>query len=245
MIIAARLRIKWGMGAFRNGCRSVSAFLAAVAVFLLTAGLFVGIFWWYGRDEARICLGREYYFLVQDCEDTTASAVAGQVYLSGGAGFPLVQNGENCIAIACYFRETDAERIQNAMAEKGTQTRILTLKSADFRLVGKSAALKGRVEGNLETAETCARILYDTANGLERADCSQEEARAAVRGAAKSLKGLREGNSDPLFTLWNARLSAAQRRGSELADGILFAKDLRYLQIELLLDIVNAEGCFS
>ncbi len=247
MINAARLCIKWGMGSFQKsgGRLSAATFLAALAVFLLTVGLFVGVFFWYGRDYARVSAEREYYFLVRDCEETTAAAVAGQVYLSGGAGFRLDTAGGSCVVLACYFRVTDAERVQSAMEEKEIATRILTLSGSDFVLEGKNAAQKSRVEGNLETAETCARILYDTANGLERADLSQEEARVAVRGVVKALKGLRGGNEENLFGLWNVRLAAAERRGTEIADGILYAKDLRYLQAELCLAIVNAGDCFS
>ncbi len=223
----------------------MATFFAALAVFLLTVGLFVGVFCWYGRDYERVSFDREYYFLVRDCEDATAAAVAGQVYFAGGAGFRLETAGKNCVVLACYFRQTDAERVKNAMEEKDIAAHILTLSPSGFALEGKNAALKGRVEGNLETAETCARILYDTANGLERAELSQEEARMAVRGAAKALKGLRAGNAESLFTAWNAELVSAERRGAEIADGILYAKDLRYLQAELCFAIVNADTYFA
>ena len=235
------------MGAYRKHeiRRSAATFLAVVAVFLLTVGLFVGVFAWYGRDYARIGGEREYYFLVRDCEDTTAAAVAGQVYYAGGAGLRLERAGENCVVLACYFRITDAERVCGAMKEKGTDARILPLSGSDFVLEGQNAAQKSRVEGNLETAETCARILYDAANGLERGDLSQEEARAAVRGAAKALKGTCESNPAGIFDRWNAQLTAEARRGTELADGILYAKDLRYLQAEILLSIVDADRYFT
>ena len=225
--------------------RSAATFLAALAVFLLTVAVFVGVFFWYGRDRARVSCDKEYYFLVQDCETTTAAAVAGQVYLAGGAGYSLETAGQSCVVLACYFRVTDAERVQRAMAEKEITVRILTLRSSDFVLEGQNSALKGRVEGNLETAEACARILFDAANGLERAELSQEEARAAVRGTTKALKGLREENSAGLFDHWNVLLTSAAKRGEEIADGILFSKDLRYLQTELCLAIVNAESYFG
>ena len=66
-----------------------------------------------------------------------------------------------------------------------------------------------------------------------------------MRGAVKALKGLRGGNAEKLFALWNAELSAAERRGTEIADGILYAKDIRGLQAELCLAIVNAGAYFS
>lgn len=219
--------------------------MAVLIAFLVTVGLFFGVFWWYGRDYARISLDKKYYFLVQDCEDATASAVAGQVYLSGGAGFLLESEGKSAVVLSCYFKITDGERIQGMMSEKGVETRLLTLATQDFTLDGGSAQYKTRVEDNAETVETCARILFETANGLERTDLSQDEARAAVRGVVTTLKGLEKSNKGGFFDAWNRQLISSQRRGEEIASGILFAKDLRYLQVELCLGIVKMDELFG
>ncbi len=218
-------------------------FVAVLAVFLFTVCLFVGVFWWYGRDYARVCMDRTYYFLVHDCEDTTASAVAGQAYASGGAGYLIEVDGKSAVVLACYFSQTDAERVRTSMSEKGVETGLLALTAEEFTL--NAAEEKGRVEANLATVETCARMLYDTANGLERTEVSQEEARAAVRGVVSSLKGLRQDNAGGLYDRWNAELMRAERRGTEIAEGIRFAKDLRYLQVELLLAVIHADTYFS
>lgn len=236
------------MDTYGKGYRPVNGavkFLAVLAVFIITVCLFLGVFWWYGRDYIRISLEKEYYFLVRDCEDTTAAAVAGQVYLSGGAGYLYDKSGENSVVLACYFRLTDAERVQSAMEEKGVETRVMSLSGSDFTLSGKTVRFGSAVKSSIETAETCARILYDTANGLERAELSQREARAALQGVVKSLRGLRIGCDEEFFALWNRKLLEAERRGAELAEGILFAKDLRYLQVELCMDVLNADEFFS
>lgn len=227
---------------FGNG---ILTFFAVLGVFLFTVILFVGVFWWYGRDYARVSLNKTYYFLVRDCEDTTASAVAGQIYLSGGAGYLIEADGISSVILSCYFKDTDCERVQSTLSEKGVETRLLKMSTKDFTLERDRTEFRGRVEANAETVETCARILYETANGLERTDISQDEARAAVKGVVTSLKGLRQGNEDEIFTLWNHELSAAERRGKELAEGILFAKDLRYLQIELCMTILSTDTYFG
>lgn len=225
--------------------RKNTTFVAVLAMFLFVVALFAGVFFWQSKKSVRVNAEREYYFLVRDCEDTTASAVAGQVYLSGGAGYLLETGGESCVVLAGYFRIEDAERVKSTMEENEISARVLTLRMEDFFLEGEAAEQKEQVEGNLETVETCARILYDTANGLERTSLSQEEARSAVRGVTKSLKGLRGQNSAALFSRWNAELSAAERRGAEICEGILFAKDLRYLQVQLLMAVLSAEAEFS
>lgn len=220
-------------------------FLAILGVFAFTVCLFVGLFYFYGRDTSTVSLQKEYYFLVRDCEDTTASAVAGQVYLAGGAGYLLEEAGSSAVVLSCYFRETDAERVQNMMAEKGIETRLVALKTEDFSLGKEATKFRERIKGNAETVETCAKILYETANDLERAAMTQNEARAAVRGVVTSLKGLRQGNSDEVFALWNARLKEGERRGTEIAEGIIYCKDLRYLEVELLLAILKSDRCFA
>ena len=230
----------------KNRCGSrIFTFLAVLGVFMFTVCLFVGVFWWYGRDYAKVSLNKKYYFLVRDCEDTTASAVAGQVYLSGGAGYLLERAGENAVVLSCYFKQTDGERIQGMMREKGVDTRLLVLSTEVFALNGSNALLLKRVEENVDTVETCARILYETANNLERTSISQAEARAAVKGVISSLKGLRQENGDDSFSLWNHCLLKAERRGIEITEGILFAKDLRYLQVELCLMILSAHQYFG
>lgn len=224
---------------------NAATYFAALAVFFLTVVLFIGVFWWYGRDYAYIRPDKEYFFLVKDCEETTAAAVAGSVYFSGGAGYPIEAGGNRYVAFSCYFCAEDAERVRASMEEKGVFAGVLSLAAAEFSLGGKDASQKNRVEGNLETAETCARVLYDAANGLERGTLSQEEARVAVRGVEKSLGGLCAENGEKLFARWNAVLLSAARRAEEIGEGLLFSKDLRYLQTELCMAVVRADTYFS
>ena len=219
-------------------------FLAALAVSVVLVFLFVGYVFWCGRDYARVSFPQKYWLLVRDCEDTTAAAVTGQSYISGGAGYYLETEREQSVALACYYRESTAQSVQRNMREKGVETRLLVLSPPDLSLSGSDAAQAKRIAANAETLDSCARILYDTANGLERATLSQEEARAAVKGVTASLKGLSGGNDGSFYATWNGELEKARRRGVELAQGILFAKDLRYLQIELCVLVANVNNYF-
>lgn len=217
------------------------ALCVSVLLFLFTTLLFVGIFY-RGRAIQTVRLSQEYYFLVRDCRETTADAVAGDIYLSGGAGY-LLDDDE--VVVACYYAQTDAEYVRGVMESKGVDTRVVALQAKSFSLNGKRAASRARVEANAQTVDSCARILFDAANGLERAEIGQEEARAAVRGVVKSLAGLRGGNEEGVFSLWNVALLRAERRGKELAEGILFSKDLRYLQVALCVTVLHCADCFS
>lgn len=224
-----------------NFSRRSSYLPVVLLVFLACLSLFVGVFWWSGQEHKTISLDEEYFLLVRDCEESTSAAIVGQVYASGGAGYLY----GNSVVLACYFTERDAERVQGNLMEKGDVVQILALKPEEFVLRGDEVAASARISAGANTVDTCARILFDTANGLERTAISQDEARTAVRGVVKSLNGLVGGNSGGIFERWNAELTKAVRKGTEVASGILFAKDLRYLQIELCLAVAQIEYYFS
>ncbi len=219
-------------------------FIVVLAVFTAIVCAFVGIVWWCGRAYARVTLTQKYWFLVRDCEDSTATAIIGNTYLSGGAGYLIETGGRQSVVIACYYSEVSARSVQRTMEEKGIETRIEKYRPRDFTLNGNSSECKDKIISNANTADTCAKILYDTANALERTQISQEEARAAVRGVVSSLKGLYEGNEESCFAQWNTALLRAERRGKEITSGIIFAKDLRYLQVQLCFSISNIGDYF-
>ncbi len=218
----------------------ISLFIAATVTIVLFLVVFVSLD---GRDYARVRFPQKYFFLVKDCEEASVSAVAGDVYLSGGAGYYLEREG--AVAVACYFKKTNAESVMHNLESKGTQTRVSAHAPKDFVLRGKKTAGRVRILKNAETVDSCARLLYDTANGLERFQINQSEARAAVRGVVSAIRGLREGNTSGLYSLWNTVLIEAERRGTEIADGLLFQKDLRYLQVFLCDRVVNISDYFS
>jgi len=224
-------RRKWGV-------------VALVATVLVLVGLLIGGIVLSRQKQAVITLPQSYYFLVRECEETTATAVAGDVYLSGGAGLLIETESESSVVLACYFSQTDADAVSRSMQEKGVETKVLAMAPAQFKTSRGVAEQADRIVSNAKTVDSCARILYDTANGLERATLTQQEARAAVRGVSKALKGLSLDNGEGAFQKWNALLQEWEKRGREIAEGILFAKDLRYLQAKLCLSIVDIKNYF-
>ena len=196
-----------------------------------------------GQGYARISSSKEYFFLVKDCEQTTATAVAGDIYSSGGAGYYMMS--DDAVAIACYFKESSALSVQKNLAQKGTETRLVVRSPEDLILRGRKSGYKAQIEANLETVDTLAHLLYDTANGLERSELKQKDAKAALSGVVSSLKGLIAQNDNAVFALWNASLKEAQRHGAELGEGILFAKDMRYLQTMLCDTAVHFTNYFA
>lgn len=223
--------------------RGGTIFCTAIFLFILTLAVFVGVFEWNGRAYAEVKVDLTYYFLVRDCDVTTAGAVAGESYLSGGAGF-LLEN-EDAVVLACYYKEGDATLIEGTMSAKGLHVRILARSIRGFSLSGDRAKESARIEANARTVDSVSRILYDTANSLERTDISQDEARAALKGVVGSIAGLASENAGKTYALWNVELLRAERRAKELAEGILFAKDLRYLQIQLCVAVLRIADYFA
>lgn len=220
-----------------------SELLAVLCLFLTLVAILIGMFAAVRWSRAEVCFQAKYYFLVEDCSDSTAAAVAGKVYSSGGAGYLL--HGGDGVVLACYYTVREAERVQSVMREKGVETRIAELSAEKFYLNGGNAAFALRVEANAATAETCARLLYDAANGLERAERSQAEARSAVRGVRDAFAGLRKENAEGFFGRWNAELAEIGRECGEIAEEIVFAKDLRRIQAEILTALVGLDAYFS
>lgn len=219
--------------------------LAFVSVFAAFFFLFAFTVWWNGRAYARVSLSHTYYLLVRACEEETAVSVSTQVYLAGGAGYLIETGGKNCVVLSGYKKERDAQFVQRVMEQKDVVTQIIAAECGDFVLAGGDAAYAERIKENAATLDSNIWLLYDIANGLERSEISQETARAGVRGVVSSVGGLRQNNEGGIFDRWNSVLLAAERKGREIASGIIFAKDVRYLQVQLIAANVAAEEFFT
>lgn len=206
---------------------------------MLLLCFFVGIFAYVGTPEVDPHFS--YYFLVRDCEDTTAGAVSGESYASGGAGYYWAE--ENAVVLACYFREADATFVADTMSESGVSVRIVSAQTEPFS-VG-NAAFSDRIAANAKTLDSIARILFDAANGLERLEISQEEAHVRIASAADALSGLAKDNRGAEFDLWNAELLHAAGRLKGLEGELLFPKDLRYVQVMLTFCTLRQGAYFS
>ena len=217
-----------------------SGFWIAVGAFAILVGLFIGIVILAGSPVGRIEVDDEFYFLVRECRASTSAAVVGEVYAAGGAGYP---DGDT-VVLACYYSKADARRICSLMEDRGENVSVLDRAVPDITLRGDMAEAADRVLANYKTVDSCARLLFDAANGLERGSLTQKEAKAALGGVADSLKGLRTGNAGDGFSAWNRELYRLEREGRDRLDGILFAKDLRYLQVSLCYALLGMGSCF-
>lgn len=212
---------------------SVLAFAACVAVFLV-------LVIYTGRAHAEVSLDIEYYFLVRSCEDSTSAAVVGEVYAAGGAGY---LDGDS-VVLACYYTKADARRVCSLMEQKGEKVSIAFRELKSLELRGKDVSYGDRIEAAAKTAGSVARLLYDTANGLETGTLSQSSAKSNLKGAADALDGLISLNGEGIFERWNRALYAVASDVRGKSGGILFAKDVRFLQVSLCYALLGMERDF-
>lgn len=214
--------------------------LIAVAAFALCVAGFLALIISAGRPREDVSLDFDCHFLVRGCSDSTSAAVVGEVYSAGGAGFLY---GDSVI-LACYYTKADARRVCSLMEQAGEEVFVLSRSFENFTLRGDDARLAEKVKGNAETAQSAARLLYDTANGLERGAMSQTAAKANLKGVTDALEGLISSNEEGLFDRWDRTLEPIARQARERARGILFAKDVRYLQVSLSCALLDMKACF-
>lgn len=214
--------------------------LISVAAFAVCLAVFLVLVIYTGRPREEVSLGLEYYFLVRDCEESTSAAVVGEVYSFGGAGY---LDGENVI-LACYYTKSDARRVCSLMEQRGENVYVQSRALKSLTLRGEDVNYKDRIAANAETAESVARLLYETANGLETGSLSQASAKNNLKGAADALNGLISMNDAPIFEKWNRKLYSAASAIRTGAGTLLFSKDVRYLQVELCLSLLAMDSCF-
>lgn len=225
---------------FQRHCLRLKDLIISVIAFAVCLAVFLVLVIYTGRPREEVDLGLEYYFLVRDCEESTSAAVVQEVYSYGGAGY---LDGENVI-LACYYLKSDARRVCSLMEQRGESVYVQSRALKSITLRGESVKFRDEISANAQTAESVARLLYETANGLETGSLSQALAKNNLKGAADALNGLISLNVDPFFEKWNRELYSSASAIRTGAGTLLFSKDVRYLQVELCLSLLSMDSCF-
>lgn len=212
-----------------------TVFAATLFGFAVLLCFFVGVFAHGGRRDAVI--GARYFFLVRECTEATAGAVAGESYASGGAGYLL--DAEDAVVLACYYEEEVAASVEASMSANGVSVRVLEYALDRFTPSTSQEGEIAAIEQSAAALDDLTRMLYTVANGLERGEVTQAEASASLGGISVSLSGLAKGRA------WEHDLSDAAHRAREIAAGIVFSKDVRYLQVQLCFCVLHLPAYFG
>lgn len=161
----------------------------------------------------------------------------GEIETSGGAGYPM---GES-VVVACYYGEEEAERVRFSLASRGESMEISKREVPAFFLDGKDEEEAEKILELFSAADSCARVLYYTANRLERGEIGQDEARAAVKNATECLFTIASSG----YSRWDGAFLATGLEGKAMAKELLFSKDLRRMQARICMDLLSAPEFFA
>ncbi len=220
----------------KNGLRIFSCFLSVFFVFFTLSYAFF-------LKKAQVSkFGKTFYFLVSDSTHIEASAHV--ALLGGGAGYVLQDETREYVAYAAYLEETDAERAQAAMMEKGEKTRILAFRSPD--LYSKTQKEKqGQEQRN--GAFSC---LYQNIALLEgeiarlEGGATQESSKRILSVLIKQFAFLEERYGEVCSEYQRAceeTVNALQKS----VEGVVYVTDLRYLCCELCVSYIKSSENFS
>ncbi len=183
-----------------------------------------------------------FYFLVLPVEDKTVSAWSQNVYVSGGAGYVFTHEKQDYVALASYPTQAVAEGVQGTLQEKGQEVLILPLTLNALYFVGReNVEAQASVEGTVTTLLGCTQLLYNTANGVDSGQYTQNEARAVIDELKRVLVGLQ---SEGLAAFDNL-LGGAVKECTAMTSGIIYAKDIRYLQLSLSHGLYSLQEVFT
>jgi hypothetical protein len=204
--------------------------------------LFVFLCSYIGAIAARtkkFTVDKTFYFLAEEAGESV-SVFAQSVYNSGGAGYPYEADGKSYSVLAAYNALEEAQTVADTMAAKGRETTVLPVTVGTFYFTTRALAAEAEeTEGVVTTVLQCADVLYSAANKLETGEYAQTEGRACIEGISLALNGLREeGSAGEL-------LVCGREKCAEIASGVVYAKDLRYLQIELIGGIIDLQKIYS
>lgn len=221
-IFITELLLVAGMGAF---------------FFVVIASFFVGM----ACRAEEVKIGRTFYFLVLPADEQTATVWAQNVYVNGGAGYSFLHDGTYYVALASYRTENEANNVRASLKQKGRQTKILPLTVDSFYFTTRAQKEeKQNIEDCVNTLLQCVDLLYNTANGVDTAQYTQEDSRAIVAELKTVLGALRE--KDTLRTEEILVSAINQCRG--IISGTVYAKDIRYLQLFLSEKIYDLQKIY-
>ncbi len=181
------------------------------------------------RKRVEIPTGKDFYFLVDTSSHVEASTHG--VQYVGGAGYLLERNGGACVAYSVYVTEENALRAQEALLQNAKSVETVKASSGNMKIKRRDKDKAKALQGAMES-------LYGNICVLE-AEIARLENGATQQSSARILATL-ERNFEYLATQYGEIYHAYAKRCLESAKilkevqkGIIYAKDLRYLQCEL------------
>lgn len=227
----------------RNGVKEfVLKNLLILGMVSLFSAIVVGYFAAISVRMKNFTVDRTFYFLSVKVEAETAAVVAKSEYSDGGAGYTFTYNGVNFVGLASYNSEREAQVVSDGLKKRGRDTEIVALAVDTFYFTDRREveSYEGTY-GFVNTALQCIDLLYATANGLDGGEFTQEEARRVMKEISAVLSQAGEKSVAAVEKLTCAGL----KKCAEITDGVIYAKDVRCLQMQLSEGIYNLQKVFA
>ena len=182
-----------------------------------------------------IILNKCFYFLVAEGENAQACLASAQLY--GGAGYALQYDGNEYAVYACYADQQQSENARVNLLKDGRITLILPRYCDRVYLRTRAQkAQKDKIIGWLCTLDDCAEALFHSVDGAESGKMSQ----SALKNAAKSVEIVLcslvksvSSEDDKNIVLCAKTCAEYSEQLREIADSIVFARDLRRIHAAL------------
>lgn len=206
------------------------------AMFLTFSLFFVGMM---GMKTKKFTIDRTFYFLCEQSKKESISVSVQTNYLDGGAGYALTREDKNYVVLAAYNDLADAQKVAENLK---VQTEVLPLELDTFYFTtAAQREVFSRVQGCVNTLLQCSDLLYKTANRLTMSEFTQREGRSIVQEIDLVLGGLLGEATEQTRN----NLQAQKDKCKEILSDVIYAKDLRYLQLMMIEGIYDLQQEFS
>ena len=185
---------------------------------------------------------KTFYLLAVPIKEQSVSVSVQDVYTGGGAGYALNHGGKCYVVLSAYPTQAEAKTVQNLPQNKQKDMQIVALQVNTLYFNTKSErAVKESIQRGVRTLLNCIDILYQTANAIDTAQYTQRQAQGILREVHRTVSALQK---DAPWQIGELLLQAGQKCMQTL-QGIIYAKDVRYLQIHLCEGIYSLQNVFS
>lgn len=208
----------------------------------LFSSVIIGYFATLSVRMKNFTVDRTFYFLSVKVQAETAAVVAKSEYSDGGAGYTFVHDGQDYVALAGYNTEREAQIVSDSLKTRGRETEIVSLTVDTFYFTDRKEveAFEG-VYGFVHTVLQCIDLLYETANELDEGGFTQEEARRVLKEICGVIAQAGEGGVTRVTELTRASVNKC----TEIVNGVIYAKDVRYTQLLLSEGIYDLQELFE
>lgn len=169
----------------------------------------------------------------------SASSISGAVSSFGGAGYILEIDERYYVTVACYYEQKHADDVCAELKTRDMVCSVLKVETKEYDLQTSNAKKCSKLYlGNLNTLHTLSTLAYGCANSLDTGEYNQSNAKNVIKDVKSGLEGLLSANANNCFTNELRRLIAVC---DDTADGYVYSKDLRKLQIAIADTVINVQ----